>query len=217
MGSHHLADFPLVVQDAHLGGVAVGHVADGVGHRGPQRVRLSQVFAIELLTVQGVQTAGGPHGLLQILAGPADRLAGEQRLAGAGGGAGVRRAVGVGPLVDDPVPGNARLLVDHLCQHRAQALADAGGTGKDVEPAVLHHQAAPAGVRDAHAHAGVLHGASQAHVLVILHIGLHRLQRLHQAGGVVYDLAVGQLLSRANGVAVADLPGGKAHDVRHLV
>ena len=36
VGSHHLADFPLVVQDAHLGGVAVGDVADGVGHQGPQ-------------------------------------------------------------------------------------------------------------------------------------------------------------------------------------
>ena len=63
--------------------------------------------------------------------------------------------------------------------------------------ALLNHQPHPAGVRDAHAHAGVLHGAGQAHGspfsrLVI--IGLHRLQRFHKARGVVHDLAVGQLL-----------------------
>ena len=50
---------------SHLGGVAVGHVADGVGHRGPQRVRLSQVFAIELLTVPGLPGSEGGHGGLR--------------------------------------------------------------------------------------------------------------------------------------------------------
>jgi len=83
-------------------------------------------------------------------------------------------------------------------------------------PAV-DHQAAPSRIRDAHAHAGVLHGAGQAHIFIGVYVGLHRLQRLRKAGGFVHDLTVGQLLSRTNGIPVADLPGGDAHDVRHFI
>ena len=82
---------------------------------------------------------------------------------------------------------------------------------------LLHRQPAAARVRNAHAHAGVLHGAGDAHVFCAVKIGLHRLQRLHQAGFRAHDLAVGQDLAGADGVAVADLPGRDAHQLRHLV
>ena len=86
-----------------------------------------------------------------------------------------------------------------------------------MDLAVTHHQPDPACIRDAHAHTRVLHGAGDAHVPGLVVIGLHRLQRLHQAGGIVHDLSIGQLLTGADGVAVADLPGADAHQVRHLV
>ena len=82
---------------------------------------------------------------------------------------------------------------------------------------VLHRQAAPPGVGDAHAHAGVLHGAGYTHIFCLVKVGLHRLQRLHQSGLRAYDLPVGQGLSGADSVAVSDLPGGDAHQVRHLI
>ena len=46
---------------------------------------------------------------------------------------------------------------------------------------------------------------------------LYCLQGLHQAGGIVHDLAVGEGLAGPDGVAVADLPGGDAHLFRHFV
>ena len=103
-------------------------------------------------------------------------------------------------------------MTDDLHQHGAQALADAGGTGINMQLAVLlHDQLAAAPVGDAHAHAGVLHGAGDAHRVAVLHGlvigGLDGLQRLHQAGGVVHDLAVGQDAAGTDGVAIADLPG----------
>ena len=86
-----------------------------------------------------------------------------------------------------------------------------------MDLAVLHDQPDTARVGDAHAHAGVLHGAGQAHVAVGVHVGLYGLQRFHETGGLVYDLSVGQLLAGADGVAVADLPGGDADQVGHLI
>ena len=110
----------------------------------------------------------------------------------------------------------------HLHQHRTQALADAGGAGVDMHLAVvLHNQLAAAPVGKPHAHAGVLHGAGKAHRVAVFHrlviVGLHRLQRLHQARFRPHDLAVGQYAAGADGVAVADLPGGDTHLVRHHV
>ena len=85
----------------------------------------------------------------------------------------------------------------------------------------LHDELAAAPVGDAHAYAGVLHGAGDTHRIAVFYRfvigGLDGLQRFHQAGGVIHDLAVGQHTAGANGVAVADLPGGDAHQVGHLV
>ena len=91
----------------------------------------------------------------------------------------------------------------------------------DVEPALLHRQAHPAGIGDAHAHAGILHGAGKAHGLPLrpgpVEIGLYSLQGLHKAGLRPHDLPIGQHFAGTNGVAAADLPGGDAHHVRHLI
>ena len=81
----------------------------------------------------------------------------------------------------------------------------------------LHCQPAPACVRNADAHAGVFHGAGQSHVSGVVKIRLYRLQRFHQSGFRTNDLAVRQGLAGTDGVAVADLPGGDAHQFRHLI
>ena len=89
----------------------------------------------------------------------------------------------------------------------------------------FHDQLAAAPVGDAHPHTGILHGAGDAHRIAVfdgLVIGgldghLDGLQRLHKAGGIVHDLAVGQHTAGADGVAVADLPRTDAHQIRHLV
>ena len=83
--------------------------------------------------------------------------------------------------------------------------------------ASLHHQAAAAPVRQAHAYAGILHGAADTYILSRVVVGLYRLQGLHQACLRPHNLAVGQHLSGTNGIAVADLPGGDAHQIRHLI
>lgn len=51
VGGHHLLDLALFIQNADLGGIAVGDMADGVGHVGAQGVRFAQVFAVEFLAV----------------------------------------------------------------------------------------------------------------------------------------------------------------------
>ena len=88
-------------------------------------------------------------------------------------------------------------------------------------PVVLHDELAASPVRDTHAHTGILHGAGDAHRVACRHRrvvgGLDGLQRLHEAGGFVHDLAVGQHASRPDGVAIADLPRADAHQIRHLV
>lgn len=43
MGGHDPLQLPVIAQDAHLGGVAVGDVADRVGHVRPQRIRPAQI------------------------------------------------------------------------------------------------------------------------------------------------------------------------------
>ncbi len=197
-------------------------MADGVGHVGAQRVGLGQILAIELRALQVGKGFAGVQFRLQLFAGAAGGLAGDKGLAGAGGVAGVGGDPGVAALVDDIVTVQPGIGDHHLHQHGAQALADATGAGVDVYSGiVLHDELAAAPVGDAHAHAGVLHGAGDAHRVAVFHRlvigGLDGLQCLHKAGGVVHDLAVGQHAAGADGVAVADLPGGDAHQVGHLV
>ena len=86
---------------------------------------------------------------------------------------------------------------------------------------VLDDELAAAPIGDAHAHTGVFHGAGDAHGVAaangLVIGGLYGLQRLHQARGLIHDLAVGQNAAGADGIAITDLPGADAHQIRHLV
>ena len=113
-------------------------MADGVGHVRAQGVRLGQILAVKLLAhqvAQGLALQGGA----ELLTGPAGGLAGDQGLAGAGGVAGIRGDPGVAALIDDVVPVEAGVGDYYLHQHGAQSLADAGGTGINMQLAVLLH------------------------------------------------------------------------------
>jgi len=53
VGGHHLLNTArLAVQYAHLGGIAIGHMAHGIGYLCPQGIRLGQVLAVKLLPLQ---------------------------------------------------------------------------------------------------------------------------------------------------------------------
>ena len=152
----------------------------------------------------------------QLLAGAAAGLAGDEGLPGAGGSAGIRRIHIVGRLVDDVLPITVEHGAHDLRQHRAKALADAGRAAADVNFAALHCHDTAAGIRDANAHAGIFHGAGNAHVFILFADVLHGLQRLYQACGGRRDLPVGQGLTGTDGVAIADLPGGNTQLVGHF-
>ena len=197
-------------------------MAHGVGHIRAQRVGLGQIFAVELLPCQLRQRSAGVQLRLQLRAGAAGGLAGHQRLAAAGGIAGVRRDPCVAALIHHVIALQAGAGHHRLYQHGAQSLPDAAGAGVDVHlSVVLHDELAAPPVGDAHAHAGVLHGAGDTHRVACRHRrvigGLDGLQRLHKAGGLVHDLAVGQHAAGLYGVAVPDLPRADAHQIGHLV
>jgi len=87
------------------------------------------------------------------------------------------------------------------------ALANVGRGGIDHGRAVLDANLAAAGIGQAHAHAGVLHGAGNAGVSGMRIVGILDLEQcLLQRRGAVGNLTVGQNLARLDGVAVANLP-----------
>ena len=56
MGRYHLFDASgVLIQHAELGGIAVGDVAHRVGHICAQWVGLTQIFAVELLSLKVCQ------------------------------------------------------------------------------------------------------------------------------------------------------------------
>ena len=86
---------------------------------------------------------------------------------------------------------------------------------------VAHYELYTTGIRYAHPHACVLHGAAKARGFAgcyrLVVVGLYCLKGLHKAGGLVHYLSVGQHLAGAYGVAVAYLPRSYAYLVRHHV
>ena len=78
-----------------------------------------------------------------------------------------------------------------------------------------HLQNTSSGVRNAHADSGVLHGTGDACVRILVDNVFDCLQCLCQSCGVIHNLSVGKFLSRPYGVAVADLPRGDSHFLRH--
>ncbi len=218
----HLADpAGLPVEDAKLGGIAVGHMRHGIWHIGAQRVGLGQVIAVELPALEIVQGFALQRAD-QLFTGTAGRFAGNTGLAGAGGVAGVRRDPGVGALVDDLVAAQAGVCHHHLHQHGAKALADAGRAGVDMYLAVvLDNELAAAPVGQTHANAGVFHRTGEPHGVAAMDgrviVGLDLVEGFHKARLGADDLAVGQHAARTDGVAVADLPGGDADKLGHLI
>ena len=94
-----------------------------------------------------------------------------------------------------------------LQKDRVAALADVGRGGVDHGHAVLDANLAATGIGQAHAHAGVLHGAGNAGVSGMRIVGILDLeQRLFKRRGAVGNLTVGQNLARLDRVTVADLP-----------
>ena len=76
-------------------------------------------------------------------------------------------------------------------------------------------------VGKSHADARILHRTGKADRFAVFDrfviVGLDGLERFDKAGLRPDDLAVGQHLAGANGVAVADLPRGDADKIRHLI
>ena len=66
-------------------------------------------------------------------------------------------------------------------------------------------------VWDSYSYACIFHGAGQACVFVIVKYFFYCFQGFCQPGGLIYYLAVGQFLSWADGVAVADFPWADAN------
>ena len=218
----HLFNFArLLVENAHLRRVAIGDMADGVRHICAERVRLGVVFAVKLLPLQIAQRAV-LHRVAQQQAGAAAGLAGDERLARAGGIAAVRRYERAVAVVDDLIARELCVCHDELHQHRAETLTDAGRARADVDLAILADDelAAPI-VGKTDADARVFHRAGKADGLAVFHgfviVGLDGLERFDKARFRADDLAVRQHLARADGVAVANLPRGDADKVGHLV
>ncbi len=185
-------------------------MADGVGLVRGEGVGDARVLAVVLPALQLLEGMAGQV-QLQVLGGEARGLPVEDGLAGGGGGAAVGGVGGVGGGHPDLAPGEARGVGHELHEHRGEALADAGGAGVDDGLAVLDPDAHPAHVRQAHADAGVLHGAGDARVGTLLAKVLDGQERLLQGGAGVHDLPVGKDVARFHRVEPPDLPGGEPH------
>ena len=147
------------------------------------------------------------HGIAQQEGGTAHGLAGHDRLTRARRGAGVGSVLGGALAVGDAAKRQAACLGNVLQKDGVTALANVGRGGIDHGRAVLDANLAAAGIGQAHAHAGVLHGAGNAGVSGMRIVGILDLEQcLLQRRGAVGNLTVGQNLARLDGVAVANLP-----------
>ena len=202
-----------------------GEGRDGVGgHAGVARGELLGGHGVlaAVLEVEGLSVATGAdlalrhffaalvgeHGVAKQEGGAADGLARDDRLAGAGGGAGVGRVLGRALAVGDAAARQAAGLGHVLGKDGVAALADVGGGGVDDGHAVLHADVAAALVGQADADAGVLHGAGDAGAAGVGVVGvLDGLEGLLEGRRAVGNLAVGQHGAGLDGVDVANLPG----------
>ena len=156
---------------------------------------------------RGLAGLNAKHGIAQQEGGTAHGLAGHDRLTRARRGAGVGSVLGGALAVGDAAKRQAARLGNVLQKDGVAALADVGRGGIDHGHAVLDADLAAAGIGQAHAHAGVLHGAGNAGMSGMRVVGILDLeQRLLKCRGAVGNLAVGQNLARLDGITVADLP-----------
>ena len=147
------------------------------------------------------------HGIAQQESGTAHGLAGHDRLTRARRGAGVGSVLGGALAVGNAAQRQTACLGNVLQKDGVAALADVGRGGIDHGHAVLDANLAAAGIGQAHAHAGVLHGAGDTGMSGMRVVGILDFeQRLLKRRRAVGNLAVGQNLARLDGVTVADLP-----------
>ena len=147
------------------------------------------------------------HSIAQQEGGTAHGLAGYDRLARAGRGTGVGSVFGGALAVGNAAQRQTASLGNVLQKDGVAALADVRRGGVDHGTAILDANLAAAGIGQAHAHAGVLHGTGDASVAGMRIVGILDLeQRLLQRRGAVGNLAVGQHLARLNRVLIANLP-----------
>ena len=209
----------LLIEDAHLRRVAIGDMADGVRHICAERVRLGVVFAVKLLPLQIAQRAV-LHRVAQQQACAAAGLAGDERLARAGGIAAVRRYERAVAVVDDLIARELCVCHDELHQHRAETLTDAGCARADMDLAVLA-DAVVDPIFKVVAVAPLVMEPGKADRFAVFDrfviVGLDGLERFDKARFGADDLAVRQHLARADGVAVANFPRGDADKVGHLI
>ena len=201
----------VIVQNHHMGGKAVSHMALGEGHIRPQLIRGLEKFRVKLPALQGIQASPGlVQGFPQIHGRQPHRLPGNQGLAGAGGCSGIRGKLRVGAHIFNLLPLKAQSLGRNLHKHSGAALPNVRGSAVELHHAVIYNQLGPALIRKPHADPRILHGTGNARPARVGLIDLlHRQKRLLQGCGAIRNLPVGQHLARLNGIAVADFPGRK--------
>ena len=200
----------VVVQDDHVRRVSIGNMALRVGQVGAQFVRRFKVLIEEFPAVQGGKVSPCLlQRLIQLQRGSTHRFARKQRLSGSGRRAGIRRGFRTAAAVPDLRERQTRSLRHVLAEHRQAALANVRGRAVDHALPVFDHQFRPALVRQADAHARVLHRAGDSGMIPVGFIYIFDCQqRFLQRRGAVGDLSVRQHLARFNGVAEPDLPRG---------
>ena len=210
---------PVIVEDDHMGGESIGHMALRIRHVRTQLIGWIKEFREIFFPFQFLQiTACRLKVFVQICGCHAHCFAGDQCLPGSGCGPGVRRHFGVGAHIDDPVFPESGGLCDHLHEYGFTALSDIGRRAVQLDLPVMYDQLCPAFIRQAHAHAGVLHGTGDPRPTRIAFISiLNRQQSLFQCRRAVGDLSVRQDFPRLDGIAVADLPWRDAHLLRQQV
>ena len=105
-------------------------------HVRAELVGLGEVFTVELLPDEVGQRMAFERGG-ELFAGAAAGLAGDERLARAGGIAAVRRYERAVAVVDDLIARELCVCHDELHQHRAETLTDAGRARADVDLAII--------------------------------------------------------------------------------
>ena len=204
------------LEDADLGGIAVGHMALGVGQVRSERIRLRQVFCIEITAFKLVQTIIS-QSFLQFHRRPSCGFTRDGRVSGARRCSAVRGVGGIGFLFDHQIAVKAGDIADHLLHDSTQSLSQTGSCAVDDDLAVLDLEADSSVVGKSHSDTCVLHSTGYSDMGVFVELVLYRQKRFHQACGFVHYLAVGKALARPDGIAEPDLPVGESDFIGHVV
>ena len=217
VGGYDLEDLVgFLVDDADLGGVAVGYVALGVRKVRTEGVRFGKVLCVEVVALKLLQRVFF-KGFPELERGAARSFARDGGVARARGSSAVRGVEGVGFLLQHEVPVKAGRVAYDLLEDGAKSLSHAGAAAVDDHCTALDLEAHAPVVGKSHAHACVLHGAGDSGVLCALVGILHGKKGFDKACGLVDYLAVGEALTGPDCISVSDFPVRDAHLVGHVV